>query len=85
VPAGQHDDLRAAVVFGCEASDRDRLADLQWRSRAAGRAGRLERELQVTLEVVIPAQRALVRTVRIDDDLVDDARFAAPVFAARAG
>ena len=73
---GDDDDLAHTVVFRREAGHRQRLADLERRGGASLDAAGREREAQFPLEVVVPANGALVGCLRVDDDLLLDARFA---------
>lgn len=75
LPAAQNQDLVSAVFFGRKSADLDLLALAKRRDRAPLHAIGLEREAQLLLKVVIPAERALFLGIRIDDDLLYDARF----------
>jgi len=64
------------VLGGCEAGNSDLLTLAQRGDRPLLDALGLEREAQFALKVEVPAHRALIVRVSVNDDFIDDARLA---------
>ena len=64
------------VLGGCEAGNSDLLTLAQRGDWPLFDAFGLEREAQLAFKVVVPAHRALIVRVSVNDDLIDDARLA---------
>src|SRR6266498_3523686 len=75
----ENEHLPHAVVPRCHAEDLDLLALLERRNLARGDALRLEGKAQLVVEMAVPADRALLGRVGVDDDFVGDAVFASAV------
>ena len=71
-----------ADVFGSEAADFYRFSFPQRRSRLDADARRLEWEMDLVFEVVIPAHGLFFRTVSVDDRFVLDTLFPNGIFSA---
>jgi hypothetical protein len=65
-----------AVLGGCEGGNSDPLALAKRGDRPLLDALGLEGEAQFAFKVVVPAHRALIVRVCVNDNLIDDARLA---------
>src|SRR5947209_16521439 len=76
LPGHEHEHLVRALLLWCHPHHVDLITDAQWRGRTPGDAGGQEGELQMLLQVVIPADRLLLGPIGINDDLHMDTLFA---------